>query len=227
MLPAYKTQLPDSTSWLLNPSFIRTLILVAAVINGFGAAILWVAQGQYISRCANDKNKGEYNSIFWALFMCSGVVGNLMGAFVVANVKQSTFYTVLTAFCIISSLFFLLLKEPIPYPILPEEVNDLGFSGSIRDHKISEIEVKTTVNEDLKETLQLMFSPRMLKIVPFMMWTAISTAVYAGVFVPLMTDTMPQNPKSLDWDEQTRQRNCLLALVGLGLGEILGSLVLG
>jgi hypothetical protein len=76
-----------------------------------------------------------------------------MGAFVVANVKQSTFYTVLTAFCILSSLFFLLLKEPIPYPAYPEEVEGLGYSGSLRDHKISEISVKTTVNDDLKETI--------------------------------------------------------------------------
>jgi len=37
--------------------------------------------------CANEENKGEYNSIFWALFMISAVIGNLMGAFVVANVK--------------------------------------------------------------------------------------------------------------------------------------------
>jgi len=62
------------------------LILTAAAINGFGAAILWVAQGQYISMCANETNKGQFNSIFWAMLMCSGVIGNLMAAFVVANV---------------------------------------------------------------------------------------------------------------------------------------------
>lgn len=58
ILPAFKSQLPDSQSWLLNRTFILSLILVAAAINGFGAAILWVAQGQYISMCANEKNKG-------------------------------------------------------------------------------------------------------------------------------------------------------------------------
>lgn len=59
------------------------------------------------------------------------------------------------------------------------------------------------------------------------MWTAISCAIYAGVFVPLMTDTMSTNPKTSNWSDQTKQKNCLLALVGLGLGEILGSLLLG
>ena len=64
---------------------------------------------------------------------------------------------------------------------------------------MSDIEDKTTVKEDIIETVKLMLSARMLKIVPFIVWTAISMAVYAGIFVPLMTDTMQSNPKSLDW----------------------------
>ncbi len=93
--------------------------------------------------------------------------------------------------------------------------------------KASEVEAKTTVKEDILETAKLMVSSRMLKIIPFIMWTAVSCAIYAGVFVPLMTDTMSTNTKTLNWSDQTKQKNCLLALVGLGLGEILGSLVLG
>lgn len=64
---------------------------------------------------------------------------------------------------------------------------------------MSDSEVKTTVKEDIIETVKLMLSARMLKIVPFIVWTAISMSVYAGIFVPLMTDTMQSNPKSLDW----------------------------
>jgi MFS family permease len=61
--------------------------LIAAAVNGFGAAILWVAQGEYISTCANDKNKGQYNSIFWSLLMLSSIIGNLMAAYVIVSVK--------------------------------------------------------------------------------------------------------------------------------------------
>jgi MFS family permease len=50
---------------------IYGLILAAAAINGFGASILWVAGLKYLSECANDDNKGLYNSIFWGFFMCS------------------------------------------------------------------------------------------------------------------------------------------------------------
>ena len=133
ILPAFRTQNPESTRLALNRKFIITVILVAAMINGFGASILWVAQGQYISMCANDKNKGYFNSVFWSLVMCAGIFGNLMAAFVIANVEQSTFYCVMTVFCIASSLFFLFLRKPVPQP--DEESKEF----------ISQVEVTTSV----------------------------------------------------------------------------------
>jgi predicted MFS family arabinose efflux permease len=39
-----------------------------------------------------------------------------MAAFVIASVKQSTFYLVMTSICLASSLFFLFLSKPQPYP---------------------------------------------------------------------------------------------------------------
>jgi len=57
------------------------------------------------------------------------------------------------------------------------------------------------VKEDIYETAKLMISTRMLKIVPYIIWTAISTAIYAGVFVPLMTDTMSNNAKASIWSD--------------------------
>jgi hypothetical protein len=45
VLPAFKAQMPNSDSILLNKTLCQLLILIAAVLNGFGAGILWVAQG--------------------------------------------------------------------------------------------------------------------------------------------------------------------------------------
>ena len=67
------------------------IILLSAGVNGFGAAVLWVSQGKYISQCAIAQNKGIFNGIFWAFYMSSNVLGNLMGAFVLGpwNIRFS------------------------------------------------------------------------------------------------------------------------------------------
>jgi uncharacterized membrane protein YfcA len=46
--------------------------------------------------------------------MASQVVGNLMGAFVINKVKESTFYMILTGFALLAALLFLFLPKPIP-----------------------------------------------------------------------------------------------------------------
>jgi hypothetical protein len=45
ILPAFRSQKPSSSIWILNKTFIEVFILFAACVNGFGASILWVAQG--------------------------------------------------------------------------------------------------------------------------------------------------------------------------------------
>ena len=98
----------------LNHNLIRGLILASAALNGFGASILWVAQGRYVSECATEQNMGKFNAIFWAIYMGSNLVGNLFAAFVIVNVNETIFYIIMTCLCVASSLFFLLLKQPIP-----------------------------------------------------------------------------------------------------------------
>lgn len=49
ILPALKFENPDASHWYYNSKFIIASILMAAVVNGIGAAMLWVAQGWYIS----------------------------------------------------------------------------------------------------------------------------------------------------------------------------------
>jgi hypothetical protein len=82
LCPAYYAQNKDSTLFLLNRNFIYFISLFSAGVNGFGAGILWVANGFYISECACDSNKGFFNSYFWAIFMMSQIFGNLIAAIV-------------------------------------------------------------------------------------------------------------------------------------------------
>ena len=71
LAPAYKSVYPDSDIFLFKKGFIYFISLFSAAINGFGAGVLWVAEGKYLSECASDLNKGFFFSYFWAFFMSS------------------------------------------------------------------------------------------------------------------------------------------------------------
>ena len=49
ILPAYKHDHPQSDSLLVSDLFIKCTLIVAALLNGFGAGIIWCALGIYIS----------------------------------------------------------------------------------------------------------------------------------------------------------------------------------
>lgn len=42
VLPAFRSENPNSESWLLNRTLIQVVIMIGASINGFGAALIWV-----------------------------------------------------------------------------------------------------------------------------------------------------------------------------------------
>lgn len=55
LLPSYYAERPeDAGKGLLNETFIKTMLIVTSIINGFGAGILWTAQGKFISECASN-----------------------------------------------------------------------------------------------------------------------------------------------------------------------------
>ena len=100
----------------MSKGVIESLVYITAVLNGFGASILWLAQGKYLANCATDSNKGFFNGTFWAIYMSSNLTGYLSSAFVIGAVSDlSRFYIIMTAICVCSSLFFLLLSPPTPH----------------------------------------------------------------------------------------------------------------
>jgi MFS family permease len=93
--------------------FIYAIILVVAAINGFGASILYVAQGKYLSECATEKTKGLFYGIYLSAGRVAQVTCNLLAAFVITEVSGSTFYIILTCLCCSTCLVFLFLKQPV------------------------------------------------------------------------------------------------------------------
>lgn len=64
------------------PSVSIAVYYVASGVIGFGAAVLWTAQGSLLTVMSSPDTLGMFNGIFWAIFMCSYLVGGLITQFV-------------------------------------------------------------------------------------------------------------------------------------------------
>jgi len=71
VFPAYQSDHLDNKSWYTSSGFMITLLFFCAVLNGLGAAIIWVAQGSYVASCCIPKTKGFFYGFFWVIYMSS------------------------------------------------------------------------------------------------------------------------------------------------------------
>jgi len=98
---------------LTNDTLNRAIMIFAACLNGFGATILWVAQGEYINRCSNEESKGFFFGFFWSIHQASQIFGCLLSSFLFANHLNKTLFAVtMSCLCLIGSLMFFFIKTP-------------------------------------------------------------------------------------------------------------------
>ena len=72
--------------------------------------------------------------------MASGIVGNLMAAYVIVDVKESTFYMVMTAVCLASNLVFMIVPKPEKVIERKSQLpKDLAIGASVKIDSIPEI----------------------------------------------------------------------------------------
>ena len=104
--------LPSKKDYLSH-QFIEAVILVTAAINGFGAAILWVSQGKYITECACKENQGFYFSYFWAFYMMSCVARSVIASIVLEiGVSKEKLFLAFAVMVVLGSLILCFIKDP-------------------------------------------------------------------------------------------------------------------
>ena len=99
----------------------RYLLFASAAVMGFGAALLWVAQGSFINQCSHeyeakyalpkDSQLGYYMGFFWAWMTLNQLVGNSIAAgLFYADISTTTVYVVFTSINVCGVCLFLLIK---------------------------------------------------------------------------------------------------------------------
>ena len=72
-------------------------------------------------------------------------------------------------------------------------------------------------------------SKRFLPCIPEIAWTGISIAIYTGLLVPIISDSYTVDVSNPNSEESGKKEfeNSMLAMVALGVGEIVGSITMG
>jgi Major Facilitator Superfamily len=115
MLPAIKSEhLTDgNTNFFLSNGFVYSITILISIVNGFAMGIVQPASGNFISDCATEENKGFYFALFWSFYMGSQVFGNLIAAYVLGNLPQTSYVMLMFGIGAGSTALLFFLKAPV------------------------------------------------------------------------------------------------------------------
>jgi len=150
-----------------NINGFPVFLIIGAIFNGFGAAILWTSQGTYVTQWSRKEDLGRNSGIFFAIFQLNQLIGNLFTGIVyqqykdVPNLKFYIYigFTVLAA---LSSITFFFLKEP-PQTTAPKPMKLL-----------------------LLETFTIFTKKKMLFLICVMIYSGLSQSFFSGVYTKIL-----------------------------------------
>lgn len=73
--------------------FIPSVGYVWSFLHGIVAAVLWAAEGVYLSANMNEHDKGVKSGIFWGVYMSGTILGNLAVFFILRFIGLMTLLT--------------------------------------------------------------------------------------------------------------------------------------
>ncbi|XP_046855255.1 UNC93-like protein MFSD11 isoform X2 [Xenia sp. Carnegie-2017] len=199
------------------------LLYAASVVVGFGAAVIWTAQGSYLTLNSTDETMGRNSGIFWAFFQCSFLIGSMIvyfcfkpenGSTLISLHQRSIVLLIFIALSAFGTLFFLLLRkqksstESDRQEILVVNTRDSG----------TRTEKKGNPKKTFVNSLKLFITRPMFFLNVVFIYTGLELTFYSGVYGTSIGNT-------LHFSESKR----LIGLCGvfIGVGEILGGGIFG
>ncbi|RCH92147.1 hypothetical protein CU097_004506 [Rhizopus azygosporus] len=68
----------SASLWVYDRKQVSGFVIAAGVILGCCAGVFWSAQGSIMMSYPEEKNKGKFVAIFWALFNVGGILGSVI-----------------------------------------------------------------------------------------------------------------------------------------------------
>lgn len=213
------------------------LLYVVSAIVGVGAAVIWTAQGNYLTLCSTDATMSRNSGLFWAMLQCSLLWGNIFVFFYFktdkdGNVEEGVIrvtYIVLTILGLVGLAAFFLLGAPVSKSErsngieVGESKEKNGGGGAIKGREAEEEEnlgFVEYITSSLKNSFKLLFTRQMSLLCVTFAYTGIELAFFSAVY-----GTCIGNTNQLS-DESPKKFIGLSGLL-IGAGEITGGLAFG
>ncbi|XP_062586951.1 UNC93-like protein MFSD11 [Saccostrea cucullata] len=198
-------------------SFLKPMVwalYLGSVLVGIGAAILWTAQGNFLTINSDSDTVSRNSGIFWALLQCSLLFGNMYSYFVlkgstnITDSERTKLFIGLSGAALLGVLCFLILRKPIS----TDTENLVNLSPSDREKRESPLQT-------IKRAFHLLRTKEILLLSVAIAYTGIELTFFSGVYGTCISNTQQfgQDAKGL------------IGISGMfiGVGEILGGAAFG
>ncbi|ELT97164.1 hypothetical protein CAPTEDRAFT_108287 [Capitella teleta] len=201
---------------LFIASFLKPMawaLYLGSVLVGFGAAVIWTGQGNFLTINSDGSTIGRNSGIFWALLQMSLLAGNLyvyfalQGESSISANSRFTLYTIFTALGIAGVVVFFFLRM-IPKP-LPRHVNRPQRAADTNNGAITAF----------KSSLKMLFTRNMVLLSLTFAYTGFELTFWSGVYGTSVGHTQQFGSGA----------HSLIGMCGIfiGIGEIIGGVFFG
>eukprot|EP00053_Salpingoeca_punica_P025628 m.17729 g.17729 ORF g.17729 m.17729 type:complete len:456 (-) comp7980_c0_seq1:159-1526(-) len=147
------------------------VVLAAAVVIGFGAAIIWVAGMNFLRMCSHPAEYGTNIGVFWAVFQMSNVLGNLSAYFLFKHVGKTALFISFLAVGAVGTMLFFLLRP---------------LSQSARGSLSTATQPRQPILQEVIAILRAIFTYELLMLAGIMIFTGLELSFWSGEFPQLL-----------------------------------------
>ncbi|CAL8301888.1 unnamed protein product [Merluccius merluccius] len=188
-------QLSMFFSGLLYSAYVAVFIqprvwsfYTASVLVGFGAAVLWTAQGNVLAINSTDSTIGRNSGIFWALLQLNMFFGNLyiylawQGHDHISEKDRQTVFISLTVISLVGCFLFFLIRKPDAAEPTPSETSDPVLGESTDSVSISGRSLCSQGLDAFVKACKLSVTKEMLLLSMPIAYTGLELTFYSGVY---------------------------------------------
>jgi len=165
-------------------------LYISSAVLGFGAAVIWTAQGKYLQLNSTEETAGKHSGLFWAISQFCLTCGGIFLFFVFNDeshespkISESTIhiiYGVFTSVNIAGIVMLALLRMP---STIDENTEIAPSLPSSQEPQLSQLDL-------LKSTLKLCTTKRMLLLIVAFAYTGIELSFWSGIYPTCIASTL-------------------------------------